>query len=345
MNHSDTAETIVEARRLCRHYRVVRRAPGLAGALRSLVRPRHEAHTAVDDISFSIRRGELVGLLGPNGAGKSTLIKLMTGVLVPSSGSLHINGRVPHRHRLRHAADIGVVFGQRTQLWWDLPARDSFDILRDVYRIGHIRFERQLAEFDELLELSSFWHTPARHLSLGQRVRADLAAALLHAPSIVFLDEPTIGMDVVVKEQVRRFLHHMVHERHRTVILTTHDMGDVERLCERLLLVNQGKLVFDDTIGVLEQRTGHTRDLCVTFACPVPAPELPGCALIEHAGARARYRLTADASPQDVLRQLAVHFSVVDCSFQKRGLEDLMRDVYRGTADLADPALPVRSAS
>ncbi|MCC8243008.1 ABC transporter ATP-binding protein [Saccharothrix luteola] len=329
-----SSDPVVEARDLSRAYRVVRRDPGVAGALRSLVRPRREERTAVDRVSFAIERGELVGLLGPNGAGKSTLIKMMTGILVPSSGSLVVNGRVPHRDRIRHAAGIGVVFGQRTQLWWDLPVRDSFDVLHDIHRIPGEVFRRRLAEFDDLLALSTFWDTPARHLSLGQRVRSDLAAALLHAPPIVFLDEPTIGMDVVVKEQVRGFLNHVVRELGRTVVLTTHDMGDVQRLCRRLLLINGGRLVFDGGVEELERRTGATRDLCVVFTRPTRAPALPGCALVEQSGAEARYRLAGDAEPERVLRVLTAAAPVADCSFRKRSLEELMRDVYQGTSEL-----------
>ncbi|MCG3041088.1 ATP-binding cassette domain-containing protein [Streptomyces sp. S1A] len=237
----DTAAEGIVARNLTRTFRTAVRRPGFAGALRSLVDPLRVEKTAVRDVSFSVERGRLLALLGPNGAGKSTTIKMLTGILTPTSGEARVAGVVPYRERERNARNIGAVFGQRTQLWWDLPARESFAVLRDVYGVPQAEHRARLAEFDSLLELSEFWDTRVRHLSLGQRVRCDLAAALLHDPPVVFLDEPTIGMDVVVKEQVRGFLRHQVERRGRTVLLTTHDMTEVARLAERVVLINHGR--------------------------------------------------------------------------------------------------------
>jgi ABC-2 type transport system ATP-binding protein len=230
--------------------------------LRYLIKPRTEEKAAVAAASLTVRKGELVALLGPNGAGKSTLIKMLTGILEPSSGSLLVAGRVPSADRQRNAMAIGAVFGQRSQLWWDLPAMDSFYILKDIFGISEVDFDRRVAEFDRLLGLSEFWSTRVRHLSLGQRVRCDLAAALLHAPPIVFLDEPTIGMDVIGKENVRVFLRHQVEEHGRTVILTTHDMTEVDRIARRVVLVNHGRTVFDGSVEELRGRFGaDTADL------------------------------------------------------------------------------------
>lgn len=259
---------VIEARGLSKVFQTTVRRPGLAGALRSLVSPERVAKVAVQDVEFNVGKGQLLALLGPNGAGKSTTIKMLTGILTPTSGEALVAGVVPHEDRERNARNIGAVFGQRTQLWWDLPARESFEILRDIYGVPDARFRDRIAEFDDLLELSEFWDTRVRHLSLGQRVRCDLAASLLHDPPVVFLDEPTIGMDVVVKEQVRRFLRHQVEERERTVLLTTHDMTEVARLAERVVLINHGRIVLDGPLQEIRRRFGGTWQVRVTFADP-----------------------------------------------------------------------------
>ncbi|SDZ35296.1 ABC-2 type transport system ATP-binding protein [Amycolatopsis xylanica] len=249
------AELAIDAAGVSKSFEVTVRGSGMRAAVRSLIRPVRETKQVVDDVSLTVRKGEFLALLGPNGAGKSTLIKMLTGVLVPTSGEIRVNGRVPHTDRLANARDIGAVFGQRTQLWWDLPAVESLNILRDIYGIPRAEHADRMALFSELLGLAGFWRTPVRHLSLGQRVRCDLAAALLHDPPVLFLDEPTIGMDLVVKEQVREFLRHQVADRGRTVLLTTHDMTEVAQLCDRLVLINGGKVAYDGTLGAL--RAAH----------------------------------------------------------------------------------------
>ena len=258
----------IEVRGLSRTFHTTVRRPGFTGAVRSLVNPERVAKDAVSDITFDVSPGELLALLGPNGAGKSTTIKMLTGILTPTSGEARVAGVVPYQERERNARNIGAVFGQRTQLWWDLPVRESFAILRDIYDVPEAEHRTRLREFDELLDLSSFWDTRVRHLSLGQRVRSDLAAALLHDPPVVFLDEPTIGMDVVVKEQVREFLRYQVEERGRTVLLTTHDMTEVERLAERVVLINHGRLVLDGTLDEIRRKFGSTWQVRVTLADP-----------------------------------------------------------------------------
>jgi ABC-2 type transport system ATP-binding protein len=246
-------ETIIRARNLRKTFSVARRRPGLVGGLRSLVNPIVSEVVAVDCVNLSIARGEMVACLGPNGAGKSTTIKMLTGILVPTSGTAEVFGMQPHRQRRMVAQRMGVVFGQRTQLWWDLPLRDSFDLLRYIYRIPVRRFAHNLATFAELLELSEFIDTPVRQLSLGQRMRGDLAAALLHDPEVLYLDEPTIGLDVVAKHRVRSFLQALNRERQVTVLLTTHDMSDVERLCSRLLIIDHGQLLYDGSLAAMRE--------------------------------------------------------------------------------------------
>jgi len=247
------AEGSIVAEALTKVFYTTTRRPGRFSAVRSLVHPRRVAKTAVSEVSFRIDPGELVAFLGPNGAGKSTTIKMLTGILTPSSGRVEVNGLVPYRDRITNARHVGAVFGQRSQLWWDLPARDSLSVLADIHGIGPERFREQVAAFDRILELSAFWDTRARQLSLGQRVRCDLAAALIHDPAVLYLDEPTIGMDVVVKEQVREFLRDQVEQRGRTVVLTTHDMTEVERLASRIVLINGGRIVYDGGLDSLRE--------------------------------------------------------------------------------------------
>ena len=247
---------VIYTRNLRKTFRVARRRPGFLGGIHSLINPLVHEVVAVDRVSLSVARGEMVACLGPNGAGKSTTIKMLTGILVPSGGVAEVFGLQPHRHRRAIAQRIGVVFGQRTQLWWDLPLRDSFSLLRHIYRIPAARYARNLRDFSDLLELDAFIDTPVRQLSLGQRMRGDLAAALLHDPEVLYLDEPTIGLDVVAKHRVRSFLRELNQERGVTVLLTTHDMADVERLCSRLLIIDHGQLLFDGGLDQMRGRVG-----------------------------------------------------------------------------------------
>ena len=268
----------IRAWALRKTFRVTRRRPGVLGGLRSIVNPVVREVIAVDGISLDIQRGEMVACLGPNGAGKSTTIKMLTGILVPSSGKAEVLGMEPHRRRRTVAQRIGVVFGQRTQLWWDLPLRDSFDLLRHIYRIPRKRFAHNLQEFTDLLQLEEFIDTPVRQLSLGQRMRGDLAAALLHDPEVLYLDEPTIGLDVVAKHRVRSFVRELNQQRGVTVLLTTHDMADVERLCSRLLIIDHGRLLYDGSVERMRQRAdadNSLEDLMRQFY-ERTASELPG---------------------------------------------------------------------
>ena len=321
---------------LTKSFRVVRPRPGRLGRLRSLVAPLTEARTVVQDLSFTVGRGELVGLLGPNGAGKSTTIKMLTGILVPTAGTVTVNGLVPHRERELNARRIGAIFGQRTQLWWDLPARDSLLILRDMYGIDPATYRRRLAEFDEILELSRFWLTPVRQLSLGQRVRCDLAASLLHDPDVVFLDEPTIGMDVVVKRLVREFLDHQVRQRGRTVVLTTHDMTEISLLCERLLLINGGRLVFDGTTDALRRRYASGWTVRVRFTGPVDdQPWIPGAELLTRSDLEAVFAPVGTVARHDVIAAIVSRYRIAAIAVEEPGLEDVLRAVYTSPVEAA----------
>jgi ABC-2 type transport system ATP-binding protein len=323
----------IEADGLSRTFLTTARRAGLGGTLRSLVDPLRVTKTAVEDVSFTVEAGQLLALLGPNGAGKSTTIKMLTGILVPTSGRARVAGVVPYQERERNARNIGAVFGQRTQLWWDLPVRESFAVLRDIYGVAEDEHRQRLREFDALLELSSFWDTRVRHLSLGQRVRCDLAAALLHDPPVVFLDEPTIGMDVVVKEQVRDFLRHQVEQRGRTVLLTTHDMTEVARLAERVVLINHGRIVLDGSLEEIKRRFGDSWQIRATLADPEAPVELPpGIVLLRRDGARLVFGPdAADREPPTVheaLKRIVERFEVTELAMEESDLEDVMRAAY-----------------
>ena len=248
---------------LSKTFRIAERKPGLWGAFGGLLHRRYRSVDALREVSFSIDEGELVGYIGPNGAGKSTTIKILSGILVPNSGRCEIQGRVPWKQRREHVATIGVVFGQRTQLWWDLPVIESFDLLRDIYRIPGSIYQSNRDELIDMLDLGSLLDVPVRQLSLGQRVRCDIAAALLHNPRILFLDEPTIGLDAVSQLGVRAFIKKICREQNVTVLLTTHDLDDIEALCDRILVLNDGRLLLDGTIADLRDRYGDSRYVAV----------------------------------------------------------------------------------
>lgn len=236
---------MIQVEHLSKTYRVMRRDGGLLQAVKSLGKRETHLIKALDDISFTIADSEIVGYIGPNGAGKSSTIKILSGILTPDCGTCHVNGRVPWKERKQHVAEIGVVFGQRTQLWWDVPVIDSFQLLRDIYRVDDMRYRRNVEELSELLDLGELLRTPARQLSLGQRMRCEIAASLLHDPKVLFLDEPTIGLDAVSKLAVRSFIQKRNETHGTTVLLTTHDMQDIEALASRILLIGKGRLLMD----------------------------------------------------------------------------------------------------
>ncbi|AVS85555.1 ABC transporter [Paracidovorax avenae] len=249
----------IAVRHLHKSYRIHERDPGVLGALRALARPRYRTVAALSDVSFSLQRGEMLGFIGPNGAGKSTTVKILSGILRPDGGSVEIDGRDPFAERERHVGRIGVVFGQRTQLWWDLPVGDGFTLLRDIYRVDPQRFARTRDELVALLHLERVLDQPVRQLSLGQRMRAEIAAALLHEPDILFLDEPTIGLDAPSKLAVRDFVRRANRERGTTVLLTTHDMHDIEALAERVIVIGHGRVLADCGVDALRAQVAAAR--------------------------------------------------------------------------------------
>ena len=301
---------------------VVRRKAGRLRRERVVVK-------AVDGLGFAVERGEIVGYIGPNGAGKSTTVKLLTGILVPSAGRVRVVGLDPSRQRIPLARRIGAMFGQRVQLWWDLPLLDSFELLRHIYRIPGERYARNLAEFRRVLELDPFLHTPVRQLSLGQRIRGEIVAAMLHDPEIVFLDEPTIGLDIVAKQRVREFLLAANRERGVTVMLTTHDLADIERLCSRILILDHGRLVYDGGLEALRARYGGERTLVVDLEEPAAALRVTDARVTRVDGPRQwiafdrertnAARLAAEVAAQAALRDLTV---------EEPDIEDVVRRIY-----------------
>ena len=286
---------------------------------------------AVHDLTFAIDAGEMVGYIGPNGAGKSTTIKMLTGILVPTSGEIRVAGLEPSVGRTDLARRIGVVFGQRTTLWWDLPLRDSFDLLRKIYRIPADRFRTNLDEFLELLDLGRLLDTPVRQLSLGQRMRGDIAAALLHDPEILYLDEPTIGLDVVSKGRLRDFLRRLNAERGTTLLLTTHDLQDIEALCRRVIVIDHGTAIFDGPLGELHRQGGATRTLVVDLVDAAPAIDVPGAVTRKVEGPRQWLTFPTDASAAPIVAAVVATYDVADLSVQEPAIEDVIRDLYSAT--------------
>ncbi|MCG0238947.1 MAG: ATP-binding cassette domain-containing protein [Firmicutes bacterium] len=320
---------MITVENLRKEFKILRRRPGFLGTLRSLLSPEYEVRTAVDGISFTIRRGELVGYIGPNGAGKSTTIKILTGIMVPTSGRVVVDGLVPYERRVENARRIGVVFGQRTQLWWDLPTIDSFELLRHIYRIPAGVYKQNLELFTDLLGLGEFLNTPVRQLSLGQRMRADLAAALLHNPRLVYLDEPTIGLDVVAKERIRRFIKEINRERGVTIILTTHDMQDIEKLCERMILIDHGRVVYDGPVEEVKRRFGQHRILVVDLEGAPEEVSVEGAEVIRRENGRVWLRFNRDEiSAAQLIHRVGQRYNIVDLTLEEPEIEGIIARIY-----------------
>ena len=320
---------IIALSSLHKHFSLPVNQPGLKGMVRGFLARETRLVRAVDGITFEIQPGEMVGYLGPNGAGKSTTIKMLTGLLVPTGGEIIVNGHVPWRERQKYVAGIGAVFGQRTTLWWDLPVIESLELLQYIYKIPPDRFRNNLNEFRDILELDPFIQAPTRALSLGQRMRADLAAALLHDPAILFLDEPTIGLDVVAKERIRQFIQYVNRARGTTVLLTTHDLSDVEKLCERVMIIDHGKLLFDGKLDSLQNRFGGKRELIVDFAESYADMSIPGAEVRSTEGLRATYQFDRAAlSASELIRRLTERFRIVDLSVREPDIEATIRRIY-----------------
>jgi ABC-2 type transport system ATP-binding protein len=331
-----SAEPLIHVRDLCKNFRSFHRREGIWGSIQNLFVRDYRTVAAVDRVSFSIERGEMVGYIGPNGAGKSTSIKMLTGILVPSSGEIRINGFSPFRQRRHYVKTIGVVFGQRTQLWWDIAVIESFKLLRRIYDVSQRDFDARMERFDSILGIRDYLHTPVRKLSLGERMRCDLAAALLHNPPLLFLDEPTIGLDVVAKDHIRHFLRAINREFHTTVLLTTHDLDDIEELCRRIMIIDHGRVLYDGQLHHLKQKLLRTKQ--IKFALKDRAQT--GCmSLFAREGLEVEqvdeltYRIVFDRakiSTSDLIRQILAAVEVRDLLIEDEPIEEIIKRIYAG---------------
>ena len=324
---------MIEVQHLSKTFYVRRRESGLKNAAAALFKKR-EPVPALQDISFSVADGEMVGYIGPNGAGKSTTIKVMTGVLTPDNGICRIDGRTPWKERKAHVARIGVVFGQRSQLWWDLPVNDSFDLIRDIYRVPEDRYRKNVRELSEMLSLGEILRTPARQLSLGQRMRCEIAASLLHDPKVLFLDEPTIGLDAASKLAVREFIRSLNRTRGTTILLTTHDMQDIEALTWRIILIGKGRILLDGPLEDLKETLSPVRTVIASGREKAGALSLPeGVSLLSRQGeGNVRLTLSADTrlSPVPALiESLSRQMELSDLSVEQASMDEVVLSLYK----------------
>ena len=321
---------IIQVEALTKIFKVTQHHRGSFAVLRNLVTRQARLVRAVDQVSFEIQAGEIVGYLGPNGAGKSTTIKMLTGLLVPTSGSLQVSGYVPWRDRIQYVRKIGAVFGQRTTLWWDLPVIESFDLLQYIYDIPQVEYRESLREFRKLLAMDDFLDIPVRSLSLGQRMRADLCAAMLHNPGLIFLDEPTIGLDVVAKENIRTFIQHINRSRGVSVILTTHDLSDVEKLCDRVLIIDKGRLLYDGSLDTLSARFGGKRRLVVDFSEPYTQLQVAEAEIVSQESLRATFQFErGEVTASELISRIAQQYRIRDLQVLEPDIEETIRRIYQ----------------
>lgn len=323
---------IIEIQNVSKEFKVLNRREGLKGSIQDLFSRNYKIVRAVDNISMNINQGEIVGYLGPNGAGKSTTIKMMTGVLEPTSGSILVNGSEPYRNRTKNAQEIGVVFGQRSQLWWSLPLIESFKLLKDIYRVGDAEYNGMMDMYRELVDIEKLLHKPVRQMSLGQRTLSDILAAFLHDPKIVFLDEPTIGLDVSMKAKIRELIHALNKEKNTTVILTTHDMGDVDALCRRIVIIDKGKMLYDNDIEHLKGFFGSYRTLKIRVdgenSVESVRAELPEFMVSDQEEWVSVLVDEEKTTVMDVLNRLIKTFDVRDMRLEEISTEDVIKKIY-----------------
>ena len=320
---------MIEVSHLSKTFRVAKREAGLKAAVRTFFKREYTEIHALKDVSFTIGDGEMVGYIGPNGAGKSSTIKMMSGVMAPDSGTCVINGRIPWKERTAHVQEIGVVFGQRSQLWWDVPVIDSFELIRDIYHVQDGAYRKNLSRLTEMLDIGEIVKTPARQLSLGQRMRCEIAASLLHDPKTLFLDEPTIGLDAVSKIAVRDFIKALNREKGTTVILTTHDMQDIEALTDRILLIGKGQILMDGTLEELKGRKSRWRTITVDYSGS-GLPQLENVQILKDLDGHAQLSFdTEQLSVAQILSLISSHVEVNDLSVQGESIDDLVVSLYK----------------
>jgi ABC-2 type transport system ATP-binding protein len=326
---------MIEAQNLTMEYKIARRDPGLTGAIKSLFVRRYETKQAVKGINLKIERGEMVGYIGANGAGKSTTIKMLTGIMTPTAGTVKVNGIVPYENREANAKQIGAVFGQRTQLFWDIPVRESFNLLQHIYEVPTADFQQRLAYFTEVLDLAPLVGVPVRQLSLGQKMRCELAAAFLHNPAVVYLDEPTIGLDASVKEKIRAFIRAMNAQYGTTVMLTTHDMKDIEEICSRIIMIDQGQILYDGSLEAIKTRFGHKRvihfELAKQATVTLPAELAETVTVLADEIQEGKVSLTFSnhqTTAATVIGAMMAQYQVRDLAIADPSIESIVKEIY-----------------
>ena len=338
---SDNKKNImIDVRNVSKEFKKVVKESGFKGSVKSLFNKKVEIVKAVDDISFTVEEGEILGFIGPNGAGKSTAIKMLTGILTPTSGEIVINGQVPYKNRKKYVKEIGVVFGQRTQLWWDLPLSETFTVLKEIYQIEDKAFKEKMDFLNQVLELDEFITSPVRTLSLGQRMRADIAASLIHSPKVLFLDEPTIGLDVVVKDNIRKAIAEINKNEKTTIILTTHDLSDIELLCKRIVMIDKGKKVYDGELDAMKEKYGKMREIHINLKS---ADDMSKLAFdkqfglsdddleIKVEGKKAVVKFNSSkAMVSEMLSYILGTITVKDISVSEADIEEIIRRLYKG---------------
>ncbi|MDF2521391.1 MAG: transporter, ATP-binding protein [Clostridia bacterium] len=328
---------MIEVKNLRKEFKMNKKYPGFKGAIKSFFSTEYTVKTAVDDISFNIQDGEIVGYIGANGAGKSTTIKMMTGILTPTVGKVIVNGVVPYENRQKNAKDIGVVFGQKTQLWWDLPLSETFTLLKDIYEVDDKEYKERMDFLNEVLELEDFMLSPVRTLSLGQRMRGDLAAALIHNPKVVYLDEPTIGLDVVVKDNVRKAIKKMNENYGTTFILTTHDLTDIEELCNRIIIIDNGRILYDGGLREIKSRFGYMASIEIQTKTKVDLKEAEFIKKLDEEYIELEAKDSKliikfnknNTSTTEITKQLMGRFDIVDFSINETTIEDIVKKIYK----------------
>ena len=323
--------SFIEVKNISKEFKVNKRSAGIPGMIANMFVPKYEYKKAVNDLSFTIEKGEMVGFIGPNGAGKSSTIKMLSGILCPDKGSISVGGYIPYKQRKSYVGKIGVVFGQKSQLQWDLPVIDSFELLRAIYRIPEDKYKKNLERFTEMLDMKSFINQPVRQLSLGQRMRSDIVASLLHSPEIVFFDEPTIGVDIIGKETIRNFIRELNEQDKVTMIFTTHDMQDIEQTCKRIIIIDKGSLMFDGSLQDIRGKYGTTRRLIAEFNEEVSVEPISKVA-IENLGDR-NMSFTFDNNVVDVnklMHEILGKYSVHDITVAEPEIESIIQKMYNG---------------
>lgn len=321
--------SFIEIKDVSKTFKISKRRSGVPGMLANLFVPKFEKKEAVKNIGFNIEKGEMVGFIGPNGAGKSTTIKMLSGILYPDSGEINVGGYIPYKQRKSYVGRIGVVFGQKSQLQWDLPVIDSFELLKAIYSVPDDVYKKNLSRFTEMLDMSGFIDQPVRQLSLGQKMRADIVAALIHSPEIVFFDEPTIGVDVVGKETIRSFIRKLNEQDNVTMIFTTHDMQDIEKTCNRLIIIDEGAKVYDGTLSGIREKYGTSRQLDVEFGSKETIAPIDNVEIVELENNRKRFVFeNKDVHINELMNHLLNNYSVRDINISEPEIESIIRRIY-----------------